>query len=538
MLSSKKPVETNPVDLIVPSEEMRENLTILANAEKNLTSNVMNDVASLQDLIRSGEADNAKIHSWLQDFYARFPLIHSSWYYTAETKERISILLENRNYDTFPFPEYQESDFTNKTSIFAGPVYLEGETYLLTLAVPVYAADGSYHGYWMQACDPYLIIKYLYILSGADSSYIFSLVHSDGTILYSSRSYVIGNSIDAMYPGSGLGTLLFMNTSGGMHYETLYADYFGYSKQIIPITGAWIQATFMGEPVAYMIIRPDDVAAIDLDVIQVAEKDEMTEIVRKAVSYANMHSQEESLDYINTLKENCRVMAFTLDGDLLADSLMEKYVGINYRSTRDVYGVRTIREMIYRAQHGGGFSSQYYPVVDAEVPESALLGHAYVMPVGDGTSWFIAALSPVSTEVVPVDMRYRDAALYPVLDIVAFIHEHGKERTIQEMQKLGAFTSEYTEGKQFWVMAMDYEGTILASSRHPENAGTSALSYTDIHGSSIGRELVMLAKNGGGAAYMSQYDKEGNVRIYMLNTDPAGTDWFFATVVHMGNAAV
>lgn len=173
MLSSKKPVEAKPVDLIVPSEEMRENLTILANAEKNLTSNVMNDVASLQDLIRSGEADNAKIHSWLQDFYARFPLIHSSWYYTAETKERISILLENRNYDTFPFPEYQESDFTNKTSIFAGPVYLEGETYLLTLAVPVYAADGSYHGYWMQACDPYLIIKYLYILSGADSSYIF-----------------------------------------------------------------------------------------------------------------------------------------------------------------------------------------------------------------------------------------------------------------------------------------------------------------------------------------------------------------------------
>ena len=194
---------------------------------------------------------------------------------------------------------------------------------------------------------------------------------------------------------------------------------------------------------------------------------------------------------------------------------MEKYVGINYRSTRDVYGVRTIREMIYRAQPGGGFSSQYYPVVDAEVPESALFGHAYVMSVGDGTSWFIAALSPVSTEVVPVDMRYRDAALYPVLDIAAFIHEHGKERTIQEMQKPGAFTSEYTEGKPFWVMAMDYEGTILASSRHPENAGTTALSYTDIHGSSIGRELVMLAKNGGGEAYMSQYDKEGNVRIYI-----------------------
>ncbi|MCQ2356378.1 MAG: hypothetical protein MJ014_05095 [Methanocorpusculum sp.] len=76
----------------------------------------------------------------------------------------------------------------------------------------------------------------------------------------------------------------------------------------------------------------------------------------------------------------------------------------------------------------------------------------------------------MSTEVAPVDMSYRDVVLYPVLDIAAFIHEHGKEGTIQVMQKPGVLTSEYTEGKQFWVMAMDYEGTILASSRHPENA--------------------------------------------------------------------
>ena len=88
-------------------------------------------------------------------------------------------------------------------------------------------------------------------------------------------------------------------------------------------------------------------------------------------------------------------------------------------------------------------------------------------------------------------------------------------------------------------MAMDYEGTILASSQNPEMAGTSALSYTDIHGSSIGRELIMLAKNGGGAAYMSQYDKEEeNVRIYMLNVEPIDADWFVVTVVRMGKIAV
>ncbi|MCQ2356377.1 MAG: hypothetical protein MJ014_05090, partial [Methanocorpusculum sp.] len=130
-----------------------------------------------------------------------------------------------------------------------------------------------------------------------DSSYIFSLVHSDGTILYSNRPYVIGNSIDATYPRSGLGTLLFTNIFCRMHYETPYADCFRYSKQIIPITGTWIQATFMGETAAYMITRPDDVAAIDLDVIQIAEKNEMTEIVRKAVSYQHAQSGEETGRY-------------------------------------------------------------------------------------------------------------------------------------------------------------------------------------------------------------------------------------------------
>lgn len=534
------PAETSPVTITASSPEMRENLTRVIDAEKELYRSVMNNVENLQDLIQSGNADNQTLHTWLQDFYARFPLIHSTWYYNAQTNERTGILQETRNYTSFPFPEYQESDFINTTSILAGPTYIEGETYLVTLAIPIYTADGTYHGYWMQACDPYLVVKYLYTQSGADTSYIFYLVRSDGTILYSSRSYVIGNSIDATFPNTSLGKILFANTSGGVHYTTEYSDYFGYSNQIIPVTGTWIQATFMGEPAAYLVTRPDDSAAIRQDKLRVADKDEMTEIVWTAVSYANTHTQEESLNYIMNLKENCRVMAFTLNGDLLADSLMQnRYVGINFRSTRDVYGVRTIREMIYRVQHGGGFCSEYYPVVDAEVPKGVLFGHAYVLPVGDGTSWFVAALSPVSMEVLPVHMDYRDAALYPVLDITAFIYEHGKEAAIQEIQKPGAFSSEYTEGKRFWVMAMDYEGTILASSQNPEMAGTSALSYTDIHGSSIGRELIMLAKNGGGAAYMSQYDKEEeNVRIYMLNVEPIDADWFVVTVVRMGKIAV
>ena len=529
------PAETSPVTITASSPEMRENLTRVINAEKELYRSLMNNVENLQDLIQSGDADNQTLHAWLQDFYARFPLIHSTWYYNAQTNERTGILQETRNYTSFPFPEYQESDFTNTTSILVGPTYIEGETYLVTLAIPIYTADGTYHGYWMQACDPYLVVKYLYIQSGADTSYIFYLVRSDGTILYSSRSYVIGNSIDATFPGTSLGKILFANASGGVHYTTEYSDYFGYSNQIIPVTGTWVQATVMGEPAAYLVTRPDDSAAIRQDKLRVADKDEMAEIIRTAVSYANTHTQEESLNYIMNLKENCRVMAFTLNGDLLADSLMQnKYVGINFRSTRDIYGVRTIRDMIYRAQHGGGFCREYYPVVDAEVPEEALFGHAYVLPVGDGTSWFIAALSPVSTEILPVHMDYRDAVLYPVFDVVAFVHDHGKNATLQEIQKPGAFSDQNTERKEFWIFAMDYDGNLLASSRYPDAVGKSVLGYTDIYGNSIGRELVMLAKNGGGATYLCEHDDAGeNVLIYMLNVESVGTEWFFVTAVHM-----
>ena len=69
--------------------------------------------------------------------------------------------------------------------------------------------------------------------------------------------------------------------------------------------------------------------------------------------------------------------------------------------------------------------------------------------------------------------------------------------------------------------------------------GTSVLAYTDIHKNSVGREMVMLAKNGGGAIYMSQYDDEvKNVRVHMVNVEPVDSDWFFVTVVRMGQIGI
>ncbi len=531
--------ETQPVERIAASPEMLESLQTFTKAEQRLTDDMLAQVAELQTLLLSGEADTPTIHTWLLKYYAQFPLIHSTVYYNAETGERISVLLENRNYTVYPFPEYQESDFVNTTNIFAGPSYVEGDTNLITLAVPMYAADGKYLGYWMQACDPYVAVKYVYGQSGADSSYIFYVVRPDGTVLYSSRSSAIGNSIDATNPGFGLTDLFRANTTGGIRYQIPYADFFGFSRQMLTETGAWMQGTYMGEQVTYMVSRPDNLSVIRQDEIRVSDKEQLTTIVRDAVSYANTHTQEEALDYINSQNADCRLMAFTFEGELLADSLSQKYVGSNFRSTRDVYGVRTIRDMIYRAHHGGGFCSEYYPVIDLEVPAEALFGHAYVMPVGDATSWFVAALSPVTKDVVTVDMSFRDAAMYPILDVAAFVRDHGENATFQELRKPDAFSSRYTEGKSVWFSAMDYEGQLLASSAHPEITGVSVLVFTDIHGNSIGRELIMMAKNGGGATYLSRYDETGeNIRIYMLNVEPMGIDWFFVTAVRMSEVLV
>lgn len=525
--------ETQPVERIAAPPEMLENLQSFIDTENGLADHLRDEAANLQTLLLSGEADTQRIHAWLRGYYSQFPLIHSTLYYNAVTGERTSVLLENRNYSTFPFPEYQESDFVNKTQILTGPFYVEGDTNLITLTVPMYHTDGTYLGYWMQACDPYVVTKYMYIQSGADSSYILEIVRSDGTEVYSSRSYSIGNSINAAYPGFGLMELFRTNASGGMRYQIPYGDYFGFSKQILTETGAWMHGTFIGEPVIYMISKPENQSGITQDTIRVSNKEQLMEIVRDAVSYTKTHTQEETLDYINNQKADCRLMAFTFEGDLLADSLSQRYVGSNYRGTRDVYGVRTIRDMIYRAQHGGGFCNEYYPVEDLEVPRQTLFGHAYVLPVGDATSWFVAALSPMSKDVAEVDMSSRDAVLFPVLDVVAYVRDHGKEATLQEIRKPDAFSSAYTKGKEFWIFGIDYDGNMLASSRYPNATGVNVLKYTDIYGNSIGREMVMLAKNGGGATYLCEYDAEKNVLIYMLNVEPVGVDWFFVTAVRM-----
>ena len=225
--------EPKPIEFIAMPEEMQNNLTIFLNAEQRITQGMMANIEDLRSIVLSDDANDQKIRAWLQEYYTRLGVIHSTLYSDAATGKQISVMLDTRDYATFPFPEYQESDFAAREHIFAGPTYVEGDTFLITLAVPFYDADGTYRGYWMQAYDPYVAVKYLYILSGADSSYIVYLVRPDGTVLYSTRSYTIGNSIDATYPGFELEKILFSNTSVGMHYTIPSADYFGYTQQIL-----------------------------------------------------------------------------------------------------------------------------------------------------------------------------------------------------------------------------------------------------------------------------------------------------------------
>ena len=69
--------------------------------------------------------------------------------------------------------------------------------------------------------------------------------------------------------------------------------------------------------------------------------------------------------------------------------------------------------------------------------------------------------------------------------------------------------------------------------------GTSVVAYTYLHKSSVGRKMDMLAKNAAEARYVSEYDNEvKNVRVHMVNVEPVDSDWFFVTVVRMGQIGI
>jgi len=86
-------------------------------------------------------------------------------------------------------------------------------------------------------------------------------------------------------------------------------------------------------------------------------------------------------------------------------------------------------------------------------------------------------------------------------EVVAFVEKavdyakvNGKERALEEfMDKNG----EFIKG-ELYIYAYDFNGTVLSHGGQPELAGQNLIGMTDANGVQVIKELIKLAKQGGG----------------------------------------
>lgn len=210
------------------------------------------------------------------------------------------------------------------------------------------------------------------------------------------------------------------------------------------------------------------------------------------------------------------LFAYPMNGTSLATSRDIGIAGENRLNAKDSYGLRYVDTMIGRCLQGGGFVHYYLPVADHASGVSSLC-ITYVLPVnGD---WFVGAVQPLV--FVAPDMEKQEKLSRDVMDAQQYVHTFGKDAAITEFMNPASIFQENVT----YILALAYDGTILSAPVRSELAGKNAFGFTDPHGSSGMREMVILAKGGGGYMLLETRDSDGTDVLNLLYVELVDDQW-------------
>lgn len=214
------------------------------------------------------------------------------------------------------------------------------------------------------------------------------------------------------------------------------------------------------------------------------------------------------------------------DGTSLFDSNYYFSVGKNLVNSRDAYGLRPIATEILRCSQGGGYVHSYAPFYFPGGTVSAVVYLSYVVPVDD--TWFVGARMPSVSRYLPVVVEKRETVLRTVQSAADLVLVEGGDAGLQELMNSSASLQPEDVG----IFALDYQGKILADSRNPVMSGRDSFFYTDPHGASSLRELVLVARQGWGYAYVGVEDTvRQEYLICLAYVEPMGEGWCLGGII-------
>jgi signal transduction histidine kinase len=269
---------------------------------------------------------------------------------------------------------------------------------------------------------------------------------------------------------------------------------------------------------------------------------DLTNQVKEAVTYAQENGKEKAVAAFNDpngsfVKNGVYIFAESYDGTALAEPFQHELVGTNIRNMTDRYGVPLVRNLEETAGYGIGYVSYDYPNPQDKktiMPKLSVVadvdGSYYV---GAGTYAGFGMVYP-STGIGPATRVYTMADLTGfVKNAVAYAKENGKERALATFNDP---EGPFADG-ELTLLAVDYNGTVLANSLTPETANNhiNLINYHEPDGVTTIREMRDLALQGGGFSYTVARVTKDNQSWYAPKIDYAvpvdDTYWIFSGII-------
>lgn len=515
--------------------EMQESSQEFASDVQAHTSNIESVLKNLSGDLTGLTPDDPRAGDLIRTYYDQYPdaagivWVDANGSVCREPVYSMSVLLAAPE-----IAALNESSFAEHDVLMIGPLVSQTYGMVLCFAVPVYAEDKTYNGF---VCIAHLPALLLNETPGTpyfkETDYELWVINDDGTYLYHPDAGLIGQNIytDPMFvsePSVLTGVRAVVEKpSGAMNYT-------GYDlscTEVVEKTGVWTTVSFGGQDIRLVL---DDYS---YDVSQIlfpdtiVTPDNLKSIAESMLVYAFENGRELTLNAMNNpsgpfATPGYDVFAFSMNGTLLSMPSQTYGVGMDRTNYRDAYSMLSVTSMINRCMQGGGYVHYYlkYPYTD----EQARLGLAYVMPVDE--NWFIGVDGPVQDHSVTYDMTKRTEVVHTVQAAQEYVLAFGREAALAKMMD----ATDPLVKEDTHLFALDYNGTLLADETNRSNVGKDVFYHTDSYGNSPIREVVMVARTGGGYLYIeSENPVTHQHMLYLTYVEPVNDTWCIASAISL-----
>ncbi|WP_421910012.1 cache domain-containing protein [Methanolacinia petrolearia] len=240
---------------------------------------------------------------------------------------------------------------------------------------------------------------------------------------------------------------------------------------------------------------------------------ELEEFVMNASEYAKEVGMEEAAAEFND--PTCKfvdgtmyIYALYYNGTYIAQPFNQSLVGTNGLSATDTNGMRFIEVCRDIAESGGGMVLYTYPNPSDNMTYEEKLG--YVYPVDD--EWWIGSgiyLDDLvdKTNATPLYLEYVKEFM---TNAASFAGSVPMDEAISEFNNQSGNYYDLDNG--MYVLALDYDGNIMAHPAYPEIIGENIYDREMKYGVKSIQRAAEIARNGGGFMIYSYEEIDGTIK--------------------------